>query len=428
MEQGTHRAPWTVSIEVASNIRQCNDLVDNDGDERIDAADPGCRQPFDDVEGDDPGDRPRVRRRPGQRRRPCLTDWPDDADCVAAGDTYERLLCQGPYDVIELPLGEGVYPIAFPAAPGPNRASCGDGIRGELVYLLHLEDPSFVEIGARTGPFFGNGSYGTTSIRSACDDLNTEIVCAGDQFDGRDARVARLEPGDYFVFVEDSVNWAQDEPNLEPELHVVVRSLLQACENRRDDDFDGLTDLLDLGCGAPSDNDETDVEGQSNFCADGEDNDGDGNADFPNDDGCLAAGDACEEVDYIQCDGVCLDGSVDPSNCGTCGTACDAGGWTASMATAAARCPSSRTTPSVTTAAATTGTSATTPRAAPTPPAPPRASAPRWSGRRSCQGLPNQGIFCNLFFDLGSGYDYDPMYVGCELPVAYHIVCSPGAN
>lgn len=427
VEQGTHRAPWTVSIEVASNIRQCNDEADNDQDGLVDVADPGCRRAFDDSEGDDAGPRPECI--DGiDNDEDGLTDWPDDADCVAAGDTYERLLCQGPYDVIELPLGEGVYPIAFPAAPGPNRASCGDGIRGELVYLLHLEDPSFVEIGARTGPFFGNGSYGTTSIRSACDDLNTEIVCAGDQFDGRDARVARLEPGDYFVFVEDSVNWAQDEPNLEPELHVVVRSLLQACENRRDDDFDGLTDLLDLGCGAPSDNDETDVEGQSNFCADGEDNDGDGNADFPNDDGCLAAGDACEEVDYIQCDGVCLDGSVDPSNCGTCGNVCDRGvdcidgycggavpifpndafghhggcdNWNQcndAQGCANAACASQGLGPAV-----------------------------EWE-EGSCQGLPNQGIFCNLFFDLGSGYDYDPMYVGCELPVAYHIVCSPGAN
>jgi hypothetical protein len=427
VEQGPHRTPWTVAIDVASNIRQCNDEVDNDRDNLIDAADPGCRRAFDDTEADEPGPRPECI--DGiDNDEDGLTDWPDDADCVAAGDTYERLLCQGPYDVIDLPAQNGIYPIAFAPNPGPNRASCGDGPRGEVVYLLHLDDPSFVQIGARTGEIFGNGTYGTTSIRSVCDDVNTELACAGDQSNGQDARVARLEAGDYFVFVEDSFNWDPADPNLQPELQVVVRSLLQACENRRDDDGDGLVDADDLGCAAPSDNDETDDPNQRNYCADEADNDGDGNVDFPADDGCLAAGDPCEEVDFIQCDGVCLDGNTDANNCGSCGTVCDAGvecidgycggavpifpndafghhggceNWNQcndAQGCANAACASQGLGPAV-----------------------------EWE-EGSCQQLPDQGILCNLFFDLGSGFDYDPDYRGCELPVAYHIVCSPGPN
>jgi hypothetical protein len=42
----------------------------------------------------------------------------------------------------------------------------------------------------------------------------------------------------------------------------------------------------------------------------------------------------------------------------------------------------------------------------------------------SCQGLPAQGIRCNLFFGL-PGLEYDADYRGCELPVAYNIRCLP---
>ena len=44
----------------------------------------------------------------------------------------------------------------------------------------------------------------------------------------------------------------------------------------------------------------------------------------------------------------------------------------------------------------------------------------------SCQGLPAEGIRCNLFRGLnGGGLDYEADYHGCELPVAYNILCAP---
>ncbi|MBI4739444.1 PKD domain-containing protein [Candidatus Woesearchaeota archaeon] len=55
------------------------------------------------------------------------------------------------------------------------------------------------------------------------------------------------------------------------------------CQDKTDNDGDGLVDLADPGCSRPLDNDESDGTSQ---CQDGKDNDGDGLIDFPVDSGC----------------------------------------------------------------------------------------------------------------------------------------------
>ncbi|MBI5397892.1 putative Ig domain-containing protein [Candidatus Woesearchaeota archaeon] len=55
------------------------------------------------------------------------------------------------------------------------------------------------------------------------------------------------------------------------------------CQDKTDNDGDGLADLADPGCSGPLDNDESDGTTQ---CQDGKDNDGDGLIDFPVDSGC----------------------------------------------------------------------------------------------------------------------------------------------
>ncbi len=85
--------PLTARVTVVSTITECNDLQDNDGDGLVDLADPGCTEGRDESEQDpavppvcsngldDDGD--------GQ------VDWPDDADCVAAGgDDEARANCE----------------------------------------------------------------------------------------------------------------------------------------------------------------------------------------------------------------------------------------------------------------------------------------------------------------------------------------------
>ncbi len=61
------------------------------------------------------------------------------------------------------------------------------------------------------------------------------------------------------------------------------------------------------------------------FCADGADNDGDGQVDWPADDGCAALGGRCEAAGEGFCEGVCLDLQADAANCGRCGRVCAAG-------------------------------------------------------------------------------------------------------
>jgi len=67
-----------------------------------------------------------------------------------------------------------------------------------------------------------------------------------------------------------------------------------ACSDGADNDSDGLTDLNDPGCSNSQDNDETDPVSPP-ACSDGIDNDSDGLIDYPNDLGCLAAGDTDEQ-------------------------------------------------------------------------------------------------------------------------------------
>ncbi len=322
VEQGRHRSPWTVNIAVASQIRQCNDEIDNDGDGNIDAADAGCTQGMDNNEADDAMG-PVECNDGADNDGDGLVDWPADSDCQAAGDLSEHLVCIPPYDLQALPAGGGVIPVVYAAGPGAYNGTCGDGPSMERVFTLHLDDPSSVRLGQYGGPIIGNPLYGTVYIRGLCDDSATELGCDGDQFRGQGLNLARLEPGDYFVFAEDSFNWQPGDPNIQPELHVEIHSLLKACENHRDDDGDGLIDVADLGCTSGLDDDETDPVDQQFLCSNMIDDDADGNIDYPGDDGCVAAGDPCEEgANYIQCNGACLDGAVDPNNCGHCGNVC----------------------------------------------------------------------------------------------------------
>ncbi len=100
-----------------------------------------------------------------------------------------------------------------------------------------------------------------------------------------------------------------------------------ACEDGFDNDGDGLTDLWDTGCSGPADPNEG--AGGRAQCANGRDDDGNGEADFPFDPGCDAAGDNRELVEGaapacangLDDDG---DGAADfPADTGCAGTADD---------------------------------------------------------------------------------------------------------
>ena len=78
---------------------------------------------------------------------------------------------------------------------------------------------------------------------------------------------------------------AGEVPSLASSPDVVVQgvSALTLCSDGQDNDGDGLTDFPeDPGCQSPFDPDETDIP----QCSDGVDNDGDGTSDFPDDSSC----------------------------------------------------------------------------------------------------------------------------------------------
>jgi len=84
---------FEVAFEIISNVTECNDELDNDGDGVIDLADLGC-EAGNDVSERDPEVRPACSDgvdNDGNGQ----TDWPADAGCRAAGDLEEAPPCQG---------------------------------------------------------------------------------------------------------------------------------------------------------------------------------------------------------------------------------------------------------------------------------------------------------------------------------------------
>jgi hypothetical protein len=70
------------------------------------------------------------------------------------------------------------------------------------------------------------------------------------------------------------------------------------CNDGKDNDGDGKVDMLDPGCDSPTDDDEFNYWTQ---CDDGIDNDGDGKVDFPEDPGCTSLLDDLEFNSDAQC-------------------------------------------------------------------------------------------------------------------------------
>jgi hypothetical protein len=280
--------PFRLTVDT-TGAAACRDAEDNDGDGRVDLADPGCASPEDQNEADpvvvpacadgldNDGDG--------------VTDFPADDDCAAAGGEREGPLCLAPYPLVEVGPDGGVFPVAFDfAAPGLTQGSCGDGQGQEAVFVLHLDRPSRVRAGLRLGPNLGETGFGTTYLRTACDDARSELACATENLRNPRIDLPRLEPGDYFVFAEFGFNFAPQDPNIQPNMLFEVESLVRQCNDGEDNDADGRVDLDDLGCTRPMDDVEGDDPAEPPACSDGLDNDMDGAIDYPVDPNCAGAG------------------------------------------------------------------------------------------------------------------------------------------
>ena len=195
-------APVQVSIVVSSNVRECNDGVDNDGDALVDLADPGCVEAMDDAELDafDPAVPPACFDEVDNDGDDAI-DYPDDPGCRAAGDGNEAFECALVDDVVSVDQAGGLF--SFDTSQNENLyagATCGGGGRAnEQVVAIQIEVPSSLTVetveAAHDPMLF---------LRAMCDEPDTQIACDDDGGERTLSRlsVARLEPGVYFLFVD----------------------------------------------------------------------------------------------------------------------------------------------------------------------------------------------------------------------------------
>jgi|GEM_PF-1354017 len=292
---------------------QCNDLLDADGDGFPGyPTDPGCDSLADNDETDDCPAGPNCPQCSNDLDDDAdgFTDYPADLGCVAASTTNEECASIDP----TIPFTANVVGASTVGRANDVDLTCGaDGL--DDVYRLHVAAPlselRVNTIGSALDTILAIKSGGCASFDLQCDD-NTAGNGDSSIF------LIDLEPGDYFLVVDDKnapnpgtynlnvsglyANGAACDPaspffTCNPGLvcsGTTPTCGLAACNDTVDDDGDGFVGFpTDPGCASPSDNDETDdcPSGPTcPACSNGLDDDGDGFTDYPLDVGCSAAG------------------------------------------------------------------------------------------------------------------------------------------
>ena len=267
---------------------QCRNLIDDDDDGLLDLADPGCVETEDDDELDPP--EPPVCANGLDDDEDGATDYPDDEDCEAAGGDREAPLCGLEVPAIEVGQAGGEFELDILPAGSPSRAqgTCEPGPSPELLVVVTLDEPSDITVAvleanqqpARVG----------LHARSDCLLIQSELACTR-VADGGTISLPGLDRGVHYIFIEQGVV----PPAAGRLAQVRVSSNLRECNDELDNDVDGLIDLADLGCVRGTDDDESDDPLEPPACANGIDDNGDGDIDWPDDAGCEAAGDPDEQ-------------------------------------------------------------------------------------------------------------------------------------
>lgn len=315
-------------------IAACSDGIDNDSDGLVDFPnDPGCTVSFKDSEEDDCPN--------GATCPQCAngidddsdgqTDYPDDLGCNAAGDLDEfnadPSICGAAVLIQPLPTS-GEVMGNFSGAGNNELISNGCGGTGEE--HVYIYQPTVAQTLVITTDFPDTAVDTVLYIRSECRQTATELGCNDDAGDGVSTlTIARVEPGTTYYVVVDTASPTQTgdyrlkvntfipakeectpagtacAPGLECRFFTEngVTAATQTCElpecsDGEDSDGDGLVDFPDEpGCGDPTDNDETDDCPNGTGCAlcsNGIDDDVDTLIDYPNDPGCESAADNLE--------------------------------------------------------------------------------------------------------------------------------------
>ncbi len=262
---------------------ECRDSKDNDEDGEIDLRDPGCQTPEDPSELDPESLSECADRRDNDGDG--LIDYPADPDCEAAGADREEPLCESEVPIYEL---EGPASLQVDLwGEELMESSCG-GPGPEAVIYFRLEEPSGFSLQVERE---GAPAPVALSLRPGCEQSQRELFCYSQP---EQPLNRELEPGEYFLILDALSPDGLDGISVDLEWI----SLITQCNDGLDNDEDGFVDLFDPGCEYDEDQDEQHEALPA--CADGEDNDGDGAVDYPEDEGCDAAGDPEELRECAQ--------------------------------------------------------------------------------------------------------------------------------
>ncbi len=277
---------YRLSVEEVE-IPACRDEVDNDEDDLIDAADPGCVE-ADDRDEADPDEPPACSDGVDNDEDGAI-DYPDDADCEFAGGVMEAPVCPGGPPTIPVGQQGGVFPLPAAMGLGGSQASCDPARSAEAVLVIDLDLPSDITVTVNDGEMPARLAL---YARTDCNDPDSELACRSTQQPDRPLVLEAVPRGRYYVLIE--LNFVA--PGIERTATVQIQSVITDCNDEVDNDGDGRIDLNDPGCEHSRDPSEADpmVAPQ---CGDGQDNDEDGEIDYPDDPGCDAAGDD-DEADW----------------------------------------------------------------------------------------------------------------------------------
>ena len=170
------------------------------------------------------------------------------------------------------------------AGGSAREGSCGAGGR-EVVYRVVVDRP----VRATFSTVDDGTNFDTVlALRAGCGLEAAELGCNNnvDADDQRAQLTVSLEPGVWFLVVDSGVGGGDFV------LHTTFEVEAALCNNGRDDDFDGASDLADVGCADGADSDESDP-GLAPACSNGLDDDADGHIDAA-DPGCASVGDTDE--------------------------------------------------------------------------------------------------------------------------------------
>ena len=261
---------------------ECRDGLDNDADDRIDNADPGCVEADDSTELD-PDVAP-VCADGLDNDMDGLIDHPDDPECRFAGGDREARLCAEGVPVLFAGQRGGMFDLPAAAGQGAAMGSCEPLIGPEVAIQLTLDEPSDVTI--RMLEANGMPVQAAMYLRGDCEVADSEVACApgiADRLLAED-----LPAGTWFIILEQGFG---AQPGRVATVDVL--SVIGECNDAIDNDGDGLIDLDDPGCEQGRDQSEVDPAAVPE-CANGVDDDEDGLVDYPEDNGCSAAGDPRE--------------------------------------------------------------------------------------------------------------------------------------